>query len=662
MNIKNRFNSLKVILSSLVILFIMILTIILVTVSYISSSRYIEEAFTDQINNFIDAVNRQIVDLYDQQKVYAGLLTKNPNIVNALTSGQYAPATGTLISFKNAFGHYENLFISTAEDDSVIIADASGKSIGLHWKSGFEDNIKAALAKRTHVSIPRKSPVNGEPIVLVTAPILAGEKVIGILGCSINFILLTEKIISSIKIGSNGFIFMLNNDGIVIAYKDRNLVFKLDINKYEWGPKLLTAADKSIVEYTWGGARKYSSVIRNKDYGIITVASFDSMDVIKRTRSLAIIMSVLAIFCIAGTAFLIYLVISRRLKPLEMCKEIIKGMSGGDLTRRYTGSISKDEIGEIVDLLNKSLDQFEHAIGDTITTSNTLIEAVGQISTGNQNLSQRTAEQASSVEEIAAVIEETTATIRQNSKNAKDSDKLVETTSQLADEGSVIVNTTIQSINDIQDSSKKIGEITSLINDIAFQTNLLALNAAVEAARAGENGRGFAVVAGEVRNLAQRSGVAVKEIESLIRDSHGKVERGTDMANKNARSLQDIIESIKKLKVLISEVTGATEEQQQGMEQVSSAVTQLDAMTQQNAALVEETASASEEMANQAQELHRMMSKFKVNLETITSGSDNTETVDLKGGLKRNIRDRNTNTNAKVNTIPDLSNDGFEEF
>jgi methyl-accepting chemotaxis protein len=346
---------------------------------------------------------------------------------------------------------------------------------------------------------------------------------------------------------------------------------------------MLSSPDKTIIEYSWGGAYKLASIIRNEQYGIISVASFDKADISSRTRSMAFIMTLLGIICVSGAGFVIYMVISSRLRPLDRCKEVIRGMSTGNLAQRYTGAISKDEIGEIVGLLNRSLDQFEAVIGDTVVASGNLIGAVEQISSGNQNLSQRTAEQASSVEEIAAIIEEASATIKQNTANAMESDALVEKTSQMADEGNIIAGSTVQSINDIQESSKKIGEITSVINEIAFQTNLLALNAAVEAARAGENGRGFAVVAEEVRNLAQRSSAAVKDIESLIHTSQEKVEKGTEMVHRNGESFKDITGSIKRLKGLISEVASASEEQRRGMEQISSAITQIDAMTQQNA-------------------------------------------------------------------------------
>ncbi|HQF08329.1 MAG TPA: methyl-accepting chemotaxis protein, partial [Spirochaetota bacterium] len=230
----------------------------------------------------------------------------------------------------------------------------------------------------------------------------------------------------------------------------------------------------------------------------------------------------------------------------------------------------------------------------------------------NQNLSQRTSEQASSLEEIASTIEEATATINQNAENAGRARELTETGSVKALEGNRVAVDAVNAIVEMNESSKKVADIISTINEIAFQTNLLALNAAVEAARAGEQGRGFAVVAGEVRNLAQRSGNAAKEIEGLIRDALGKVEKSTELVNRTGISLTEITEAAKTSAQIINEIAAASQEQKQGINQINNAIAEMDTMTQQNASLVEETASASEEMANQAQDLLDMVQKFKI--------------------------------------------------
>jgi len=272
----------------------------------------------------------------------------------------------------------------------------------------------------------------------------------------------------------------------------------------------------------------------------------------------------------------------------------------------------KDELGLLGKALNTSADNLEKLISEIIMSSENLVNAVGEIASGNENLSQRTSEQASSLEEIAATVEETNASTRQNAGNAKEANTLAENSSKLAIDGGHIVEKAVSSISEINNTSKKISEIINMINEISFQTNLLALNAAVEAARAGEQGRGFAVVAGEVRNLAQRSAGAAKEIGTLIKDSISKIDEGTDLVNKSGVALKDIILSAKQVKDIISEIAASSDEQSRGIEQINTAVTEMDTMTQQNAALVEETAAASEEMSSQAGELQSMVSRFIV--------------------------------------------------
>lgn len=286
-------------------------------------------------------------------------------------------------------------------------------------------------------------------------------------------------------------------------------------------------------------------------------------------------------------------------------------LADGNLTERVALD-QDDELGVLGKSLNKAADDLESTMADIMTGAQNLVQAIQEISSGNENLSQRTSEQASSLEEIASTLEENTATITKNADNSIEANNLAKNAADLAQEGGVVMSEAVSSINEINESSKKIEEIISVINEISFQTNLLALNAAVEAARAGEQGRGFAVVAGEVRNLAQRSGNAAKEISDLIKDSLAKVDRGTDLSNKAGESLKEIIQAIADVSRFVSEIASASEEQKQGTEQINKAVAELDDMTQQNASLVEETASASEEMSNQAQELLVRMEQFKI--------------------------------------------------
>jgi len=323
----------------------------------------------------------------------------------------------------------------------------------------------------------------------------------------------------------------------------------------------------------------------------------------------------------------------------------------------------KDELGQLGNALNTSADNLEKLISEIIMASQNLVRAVEEIASGNENLSQRTSEQASSLEEIAATVEETNSSTRQNAGNAKEADSLAENSSKLALDGGHIVEAAILSIGEINNSSKKISEIINMINEISFQTNLLALNAAVEAARAGEQGRGFAVVAGEVRNLAQRSAGAAKEIGTLIKDSISKIDEGTGLVNKSGDALKEIILSAKQVKDIISEIAASSDEQSRGIEQINTAVTEMDSMTQQNAALVEETAAASEEMSNQAQELLSMVQQFKIR-ESLTYTGENPkrkeihiQTLHTKESTKKSL-----NSRIKSETKIKLTDDGYEKF
>ncbi len=355
--------------------------------------------------------------------------------------------------------------------------------------------------------------------------------------------------------------------------------------------------------------------LREKLDGLIALQADDAkilMDEMERAgRQGAMLLMILFAFSIVAGVIITIILTRSVAGPVRKGLMFAQKIADGDLTERIDLD-QKDELGQLGNALNKAADNLENMVSNIIVASQNLAQAVDQISSGNQNLSQRTSEQASSLEEIASTIEEASATINQNADNSNNANHMSSESSRLAKEGGAIVMSAVQAIIEVNQSSKKISEIITVINEISFQTNLLALNAAVEAARAGEQGRGFAVVAGEVRNLAQRSGTAAKEIGVLIKDSTEKVNIATDLANKSGEALNVIVKGTNDVGKMISEIAASTLEQKQGMNQINIAITEMDTMTQQNAALVEETASASEEMASQAREMLEMMKAFKI--------------------------------------------------
>jgi len=674
-----RFKSLRIVLSAFVVSMVIVLTVVLVIISYTASYNAVENSYLNQLKNFNKVIEAEMVDFYKKQVNSASFLANDAVVITAAKTGNYGLAREFLANYFKSSGLLENIFISTAEKNTAIMVDGvGGKTIGLRWANqGFEDNVTAALGGKVHVGDPYKSPSTGLPVVLITVPIMDGARVVGIFGYPLNVGVFSNDIVKGIQIGKTGYPYICDQNGLTFAHPDKNMILKMNISDYEWGKDLLAAESGTALKYEWEGKEKIQTCVKNKEYRFVSAATIYVSDINEDARVMAMVMVVCGLAGIAIVGGAIFFIIARRLRPLEDCKSVMLEMAQGNLAKRYEGKITGDEIGDISQAMNNSLDQFEHLVSEIIVAVQNLSQAVQEIASGNENLSQRTSEQASSLEEVASTIEEATATIKQNADNSLDAKKMATESYQMAEEGGKIVGNAVNAINEVNVFSRKIGDIISVINEIAFQTNLLALNAAVEAARAGEQGRGFAVVAGEVRNLAQRAGSSAKEISQLIQDSLEKVSISTEFANKSGEALNKIISSVRSVDQLINEITTASEEQKRGIDQINIAVAELDTMTQQNAALVEETASASEEMSNQSQELIVMMEKFKIrdevqsevfskkrkelHLHTVDTGGKKAARKDDGNGKKQIAPE--ALLQAKNSTIKDiLTQEGFEEF
>ncbi len=309
-------------------------------------------------------------------------------------------------------------------------------------------------------------------------------------------------------------------------------------------------------------------------------------------------------------AFIGYLLIRAIMNPLNRAVTVADAIANGDLNNTIEIH-SNDELGKLLASFKAMSDKLQNIVSEVRNGSVSIATASRQIAEGNTNLSQRTQEQASALEETASSMEEMTSTVKQNADNTRQANQLVANARAQAQDGGEVVTKAVSAMEAINSSSKKIADIIGVIDEIAFQTNLLALNAAVEAARAGEQGRGFAVVATEVRNLAQRSATAAKEIKGLINDSVDKVKLGSELVDATGKALSEIVGSVKKVADIVAEIAAASQEQSSGIEQVNKAVMQMDETTQQNAALVEEAASASKSMEEQAHNLTQVVGFFK---------------------------------------------------
>ncbi|MDP2903250.1 MAG: methyl-accepting chemotaxis protein [Methylovulum sp.] len=289
----------------------------------------------------------------------------------------------------------------------------------------------------------------------------------------------------------------------------------------------------------------------------------------------------------------------------------LEALARGDLTEKITNDYS-GTFGQLKDDSNATVEKLKEMISEIIVASDTIQTAAREIAVGNNDLSHRTEEQAASIEQTAASMEELTSTVQANTQSAKHASQLAVESSDIAAKGVSVVGQVVMTMEDINQSSRKIGDIISVIDDIAFQTNILALNAAVEAARAGESGKGFAVVAIEVRNLAQRAAKAAGEIKELIHDSVGKVQDGSKLVSEAGKTMGEIVTAIRGVTEIMSQIAAASTEQSVGIEQVNQAIGQMDNVTQQNAALVEQAAAAAESMEEQVQNLSSAIGYFKV--------------------------------------------------
>ncbi len=335
----------------------------------------------------------------------------------------------------------------------------------------------------------------------------------------------------------------------------------------------------------------------------------DSLESFTTSRNFLIVMMVLSALLSAMLGFWIIRSITR---PLRRAVEVASAVAQGDLTQRIE-SATADETGQLLQALEHMIGRLTGIVSGVRITTDAIGTASQEIAQGNADLSSRTEQQASSLEETASSMEELTSTVKQNAENAKQANQLAANASDIAVKGGVVVNEVVHTMGSISASSKKIMDIISVIEGIAFQTNILALNAAVEAARAGEQGRGFAVVAAEVRNLAQRSAAAAKEITALIQDSVSKVDIGSRQVDQAGETMNEIVSAVKRVTDIMAEIAAASNEQSSGIEQVNQALVQMDEVTQQNAALVEEAAASAEAMQEQALALTAAVHVFKIN-------------------------------------------------
>ncbi|PHV13698.1 methyl-accepting chemotaxis protein [Janthinobacterium sp. BJB1] len=495
--------------------------------------------------------------------------------------------------------------------DAGLIRTLDKQQAADHWFFSMLDENKL------HTVNLDRDPASGSFMLFLNArgQTAGGKAVIAGMGLSVDAM---AETIRSYKVGQTGYVYLVRANGSLLIHRDPALAdgkHQLkDLPGFDeaLSKTLLTGNKYTYASYAAPSGKQLVAASFVPELNLYVVAEVPEAEVLGNVMRSALIAALIAGLVGGGIALLIIYVISRAIaapvaRAADMLGDIASG--NGDLSRRMAVE-SDDEVGALASAFNRFIASLNVTIREVRDSTEAIAGASSQIASGNLDLSARTEAQASSLEETAAAMEELTSTVKQNADNARQANQLVVSASGHAVKGGDVVGQVVQTMSEITESSRKIADIIGVIDGIAFQTNILALNAAVEAARAGEQGRGFAVVATEVRNLAQRSSQAAREIKDLIVDSGSRVEAGSKLVDSAGATMQDIVVSVQRVADLMGEIASASQEQSQGIAQVNATVTQMDDATQQNAALVEEAAAAAQSLQDQAGKLAQVVSVF----------------------------------------------------
>ncbi|MDD3313240.1 methyl-accepting chemotaxis protein [Pseudodesulfovibrio sp.] len=527
---------------------------------------------------------------------YMFLLASEPSVIEAADHGDTAVAARILKEAKERDSALESLFVHDSQGVNMV-----GTNTGSKGKSFSSQGYYARIIGDNspyYISDITLSPVSKKPRVAIVVPIKKDGRTIGLIGQSVLAGAFTDRFIDPIKVGANGYCFIVDPKGIILAHPDKSLIFK-DLSSY---PFIREAVSRKtgFMSYDWKGAVKYMSFCNVPMTGWIVALSAEQNDLMSAAYSLE---RFLIAFGVAGmilTILIIFFFVRQLVTiPLQRIQAKFATLAEGMLDPRIEGSF-KAELAVLRDAFVLMVERLLGIVNQVKSASENVSAGGEELSASSQVLSQGSTEQAASIEEVSASVEEMASNITQNAENASKTEGLAIRAAEEARKGGEAVSQAV-------DAMKNIAEKIVIIEEIARQTNLLALNAAIEAARAGEHGKGFAVVAAEVRKLAERSGSAASEISEISAQSVAVAESAGEM-------LRQLVPNITQTAELVQEISVATNEQHAGAEQINKAVQELDKVIQSNASMSEEVASSAQELSAQAEQLQATMAFFKTNM------------------------------------------------
>ncbi|MFJ2986401.1 methyl-accepting chemotaxis protein [Collimonas sp. NPDC087041] len=597
------FSSLRIRLIAICLSIVVLSMLTVVFANFISTRSHTLESVNQQTLLLAASQSAEIAEWVREKRTIVSSMGLAVNASDALPAIQAAKAAG---GFDDAYIGYS--------DKRILFLHELPPGYDPTARPWF---IKASQAGAPVLTSPYIDATTGKLVITFAEPVNAKNGVKAVVGADV-ILESIVKTVNSIKPTSNSFAFLVDGGGNLITHPDSALRLK-PVSEMAPG---LSAAKLAEVEQSKTSldvhlndrdGMLFVSKIEGTDWMLAVV--LDRSDATNALSSMLTTSAVTSLVIILLAALALTLLLNHSLRRLELIRNAMQEIASGDgdLTRRLDAR-GGDELSQIATAFNMFVDKMANILGRIRHTSESVNVASREIAAGNLNLSARTEQQASSLEQTAASMEQITGTVKQSADNARQANQLAESAAAVATQGGAVVSQVVATMGSISSSSKKIVDIIGVIDGIAFQTNILALNAAVEAARAGEQGRGFAVVASEVRNLAQRSATAAKEIKGLIGDSVAQVETGSKLVGDAGATMEQIVDSVRRVTDIMAEISAASQEQTSGIEQINQAITQMDQVTQQNAALVEQAAAAAESLQEQAGDLSQIVAVFKLDV------------------------------------------------
>ncbi|MDC7124531.1 MAG: methyl-accepting chemotaxis protein [Spirochaetales bacterium] len=534
--------------------------------------------------------------------------------------------------------------------ENIVLLDLSGEVIASSTESiigkvncSDRDYFKEALKGHSYIGDAIRSKVSGNPTNTVSYPVKSGNKIIGVLIVVADLTNFSDQFISPLHIGDKGYVYMCDNNGLVISHPDESGILEVNLNDYDFGKHIMSEKD-GVYNYTFKGVSKIAVYRATTKKGWEVIATASTSDIFSGVNNVLKFTTIIGVVVLLVMISIIWFLVSSVVNPIKKAADDAEKIAGGDLTIKiYEKNLKRaDEIGTLAKAFNDMLLKLREVVFEVRTSSETVFQSSEQLTATAEELSQGSTEQAATSEEVSSSMEEMSSTIQQNAENSRQTETMAKQASVDADDGGAAVVDTVEAM-------RAISEKVKIIDDIARNTNILSLNASIEAARAGEHGTGFAVVATEVGKLAAHSQDAAQEIFELASSSVGKAEKAGELISKVVSGIQNTAD-------LVEEISASSLEQNAGVSQINKALLQLDQAIQSNVSSAEETSSMAEELSSQAESLSEAIDFFKLD-----------EHVNVWDSVKKDPAKTNSKT-KKALSLPDISPDSdtsdedFEAF